>query len=336
MWRRLAIAVVVLVALGAVAVGVVAYRNTYDLREERVTIGALDAVLAMPTTAGRPVGLVVFVHGDGPVDATHDGFYRPMWESFARAGYASLSWNKPGVAGSAGDWLAQSMADRAAEVTAAIAWARARPDIDGRRIGLWGASQAGWVMPKVAADTPDLAFVIAMSPAVNWLQQGRYNLLAELSARNASPAEVRAAVDRSDRERRLLDAGASYADYRREPDADPDLTAARWTFIARNYRSDATADLTAAATVPTLLLLAGHDTNVDVADTEAGYRAALHTLQVRHYPDATHGMVPKALEDSPVRLALTGLLAPRSVFTTGVLADQAQFLKNLRPSSGTG
>ncbi|WP_412543419.1 alpha/beta hydrolase [Longispora sp. K20-0274] len=331
MWRRYVIAVVVLAALAA---GVVVWRNTYDLREEKVTIGALDAVLAMPTTSARPVGLVVFVHGDGPVDAAHEGFYRPLWEAFARAGYASLSWNKPGVAGSAGNWLDQTMADRAAEVTGAIAWARARPDIDARRIGLWGASQAGWVMPKVAAGTPGIAFVIAMSPAVNWLQQGRFNLLAELRARGASPAEIRAAVDRSDRERRLLDSGASYADYRREPDADPDLTADRWTFISRNYRSDATADLTAAANVPTLLLLGGHDTNVDVADTEAGYRATLRAVLVRHYPEATHGMVRKSLEDSPVRLALTGLFAPRSVFVTGVLADQAEFLTNLSPGTG--
>ena len=36
-------------------------------------------------------------------------------------------------------------------MTEAVEWARSRPDIDGHRIGLWGASQAGWVMPKVAA-----------------------------------------------------------------------------------------------------------------------------------------------------------------------------------------
>ncbi|MEV6522415.1 alpha/beta hydrolase [Longispora sp. NPDC051575] len=330
MWKRIVLGAVVLAVLVA---GAVVYRNTYDLREEKVTIGTLDAVLALPTSIDRPVGLVVFVHGDGPVDATHDGFYRPLWEAFARAGYASLSWNKPGVAGSAGDWLGQTMEDRAAEVAGAIAWARARPDIDAHRIGLWGASQAGWVMPKVAARTPGLAFVIAVAPAVNWLQQGRFNLLAELRARGASPAEVTAAVARSDRERALLDAGASYADYRREPDADPDLTAGRWTFITRNHRSDATADLTAAATVPTLLLLGGHDINVDVADTEAGYRRTLKNLQVRHYPDATHGLVPKALEDSPVRLVLTGLFAPRSVFATGVLTDQTRYLTTV---TGTG
>ncbi|MEU5178574.1 alpha/beta hydrolase family protein [Streptomyces longwoodensis] len=141
--------------------GVVVWQNTYDLREERVVLRhhghRLEGVLARPPSVGGPFGLVVFVHGDGPVDATHDTFYRPLWEAFARAGYASLSFSKPGVAGSEGDWLDQSMDDRAEETLAAVAWARGRPGIDGRRIGLWGASQAGWVLPKVAAK--DRAYV---------------------------------------------------------------------------------------------------------------------------------------------------------------------------------
>ncbi|WP_329865854.1 alpha/beta hydrolase family protein [Streptomyces sp. JV184] len=138
-------------------VGVVLWQNSYDMDEQRVTIRhgghTLNGVLAIPRDGRKHHGLVVYVHGDGPVDATHDDGYKPMWEANAKAGYASLSWDKPGVAGAPGDWLDQSMDDRADEAAAAIAWARARPDIDGDRIGLWGASQAGWVLPKIAAKT---------------------------------------------------------------------------------------------------------------------------------------------------------------------------------------
>ncbi|MFI9237396.1 alpha/beta hydrolase family protein [Streptomyces sp. NPDC053079] len=169
----------------------------------------LDGVLARPASGAGPFGLVVFVHGDGPVDATHETFYRPLWESFARAGYASLSFSKPGVGGSEGDWLDQSMADRAEETLAAVAWARARPDVDGRRIGLWGASQAGWVLPKVAARDRSLRFVIAVSPAVNWLRQGRFHLLARSREDGASEQEVRAALRRRETTLRLLRRGAS-------------------------------------------------------------------------------------------------------------------------------
>lgn len=154
--------------------GIVLWQHDYEIHEERVTVPAgghdLPGVLATPTGKGPgPFPLVVLVHGDGEVDATHDGFYRPYWEAFARAGYASLSLDKPA------DWLGRTMDDRARETTDAIAWAaRTRPDIDPARIGLWGASQAGWVMPKVVAGAPapGVRFVIAVGTAVNWVRQG--------------------------------------------------------------------------------------------------------------------------------------------------------------------
>ncbi|MEW2219437.1 CocE/NonD family hydrolase [Streptomyces sp. NPDC006990] len=107
--------------------------------------------------------------------ATHDGGYRPLWEANAAAGYASLSWDKPGVAGAPGDRLEQSMQDRAEEAAAAIDWARERPGIDGDRIGLRGASQAGWVLAEVAAETR-VSFAITVSPATNWLRQAATTL----------------------------------------------------------------------------------------------------------------------------------------------------------------
>ncbi|MFF9351533.1 alpha/beta hydrolase family protein [Streptomyces sp. NPDC014734] len=346
----------VLIALALItasAVAVVITQNSYDLREERVALrhagATLDGVLALPRTGDGPYGLVVFVHGDGPVDATHETFYRPIWESFARAGYASLSFSKPGVAGSEGNWLDQSMEDRADETLAAVAWARARPDIDGGRIGLWGASQAGWVMPKAAARDTRLQFVIAVAPAVDWQRQGRYNLLAELRRDGASEAERAAALNRRETTLRLLRGGASFDAYRDAIGAETvgadegaddggadGMTADRWRFIAKNYTANATADLRAMRGTPVLLVLGGHDINVDVADTEKAYRALLPhgTLQVRHIPDATHSLVKHDVEDSEVRLTLTALFAPRALFADGALADQRRFLERL--DAGTG
>ena len=320
----------VLVAAG----GWVAYQYSYDIREERVTIpGAtqpLQAVLALPERGEGPFGLVVFVHGDGPIDATHDSFYRPIWEALAQAGFASLSWNKPGIGGAPGNWLDQSMDDRAREVAAAIDWARQRTDIDPDRIGLWGASQAGWVMPKVAAADSRLRFIIAVSPAINWLQQGRYNLLAELAAAGASPAEVDAALLRRDTNLHYLRANASYGDAQRAGAADG-MSPDRWNFAKRNYLSDASADL-AKVRVPVLLMLGGHDVNVDVVDTEAGYRQHLPDpalLHIARYPDATHSLVPNDIESSTVKSTLVALVAPRSLFTPGALAAQRDFVADV-------
>ncbi|MGX1884995.1 alpha/beta hydrolase family protein [Streptomyces sp. NPDC055287] len=331
-------ALVVAAGLG----GVVIWQNTYDIREERVTLRhgkqTLDGVLATPTDDRGPYGLVVFVHGDGPIDATHDSFYRPLWESFAQAGYASLSLSKPGVGGSSGNWLHQSMDDRADEIMAAIAWARQRPAIDSRRIGLWGASQAGWVLPKVAARTPDLRFVIAVSPAVNWQQQGRYNLLAQMREDGASDEQTASALRRRETTLRLLRRDASFPEYRDAVDDPQGMTSDRWRFIKKNYTADAAAELRAIQGTPVLLVLAGHDINVDVTDTETTYRKLLPAslLQVERYPDATHSLVKHNVERSESKLTLTAVFAPRSLFASGFLAGQRQFLEQANAGASRG
>ncbi|MEO5873894.1 MAG: CocE/NonD family hydrolase [Streptosporangiaceae bacterium] len=340
-WRLLVRASVALLLSGAGLGGVAVWQNTYALREGRITVQhegrPLDGVLARPKSGEGPFGLVVFVHGDGPVDATHDTFYRPLWEAFAKAGYASLSVSKPGIGASEGNWLNQSMDDRAAETLAVITWARTRPDIDGRRIGLWGASQAGWVLPKVAARDRALQFVIAVSPAVDWQQQGRYNLLAELRAGGATQDETRAALRRREETLRLLRRGGSFEEYRSAVGDKAAMTAERWRFVTKNYRSNATGDLLAMRGTPTLLVLAGHDVNVDVADTEAAYRRVLPpaSLAVQHYPDASHSLVDHAVENSEPRLTLTAVFAPRRLYASGFLAGQRRFVEQLTQLKGT-
>ncbi|MFG3310005.1 alpha/beta hydrolase family protein [Streptomyces wuyuanensis] len=321
--------------MAASLVGVVLWQNSYNMDEQRVSIRhgghTLSGVLATPKDGRKHHGLVVYVHGDGPIDATSDDFYKPMWEANAKAGYASLSWDKPGVAGASGNWLDQSMDDRANEAAAAIAWARARPDIDGDRIGLWGGSQAGWVLPKVAAKTP-VRFVIAVSPAINWLQQGRYNLLAELRADDASAARTKSAIAKSDTTRRLLKRHATFEEYVTAMGDEADgMTADRWNFISKNYTADATQDLRALRGIPVLLTLAGHDINVDTADTERTYRKVLDAggaLTVKRYPDATHSMLKQSIEQSDLKTTFTALFSPRSLFANGFLDGQRQFLKN--------
>ncbi|MBB2910659.1 hypothetical protein FHS43_001922 [Streptosporangium becharense] len=340
--RRFATVIVAVVAVLLTGGGWVLVANDYALREERVSIpfdgGVLDGILATPPEPGpRPAGLVVFVHGDGPVDATAAGFYRPIWESLAAAGYASLSWSKAGVGASTGNWLHQSLGDRAREVGAAVDWAARRPGIDRRRIGLWGASQGGWVVPGVAAGRDDVTFVIAASPAVNWLRQGRYNLLAELEHDGVDAAGRAAAVAAADRTRELLERGASWREYRAATLETHPMTEARWGFVMRNFRADATADLTAMGRrgVPTLLLLGEDDRNVDADETERTYRDLLgDALTVRRFPGAAHSLARTDVEDDAVWGTIVGVMAPRRVFADGYLEAQRDFLARLPADDG--
>lgn len=329
--RVIAVCGVVAAALG----GVVLYQNDFDITEERVQIPGsaqpLDATLALPNRAEKPSGLVVFVHGDGPADASRDSFYRPLWEALARAGYASVSWNKPGVQGAQGNWLHQSMHDRAVETEAVLAWARGRGDIDPHRIGVWGISQAGWVLPEVAANHPELQFMILVGPAINWLRQGEYNLLAELRARGAGDSEIAAALARRAESVRLLRAGADYSRYLASGIDDPPMSADRWRFVSTNYTSDVTPQLSGIK-IPVLLILGADDRNVDVAETERVYRAQLppNQLTVRTFPDASHSIAKASLDHHQgLRAFLVAVFAPRSLYAAGYLDSLREFADHL-------
>ncbi|WP_326674936.1 hypothetical protein [Streptomyces sp. NBC_01237] len=182
-----------------------------------------------------------------------------------------------------------------------------------------------------------MSFVIALSPAVNWLQQGRYNLLAELRADGASAARIKAETARSDTTRRLLERHAAFEEYVRAMHGDADgMTADRWDFISKNYTADATQDLRALRGIPVLLTLAGHDINVDTADTERTYHKVLDpggALTVEHYPDATHSLLKRSIEQSDLKITLTALFSPRSLFADGFLDSQQQFLKEISPGN---
>jgi hypothetical protein len=86
-----------------------------------------------------------------------------------------------------------------------------------------------------------------------------------------------------------------------------------------------------------LLALAGHDINVDTADTERVYRETLdpgRALIVKRYPDAAHSLVKQSIDRSDLATTLTALFSPRSLFAEGYLDDQRRFLSGL--DHGTG
>lgn len=332
--RRISILLAGVVAVAAVLVGVAAVGNDYAFDERAVVIpgpdGELAGVLTLPDD-GAARGLVVMVHGDGPVDATHDGLYDPWFEGAADAGFATLSWSKPGIGGSAGDWLAQSMDDRADEVSAAIDWARTQADVPTDTIVLWGASQAGWVLPQVTRDREDIAGVVAVGTAINWLRQGRFHLLAELEDADAGAEERRRAIEESDRTRALLDRGATHEEYLATTTSADPMTEDRWAFVLRNVDSDATADLLASASreIPVLLMAGEHDRHVDVAETEQTYRSILGSAVSVIRADGAHSLARTVMEDNELVGLVTGVLWPRALFAPEVVEGYTAFLARI-------
>jgi pimeloyl-ACP methyl ester carboxylesterase len=136
--------------------------------------------LRLPEGSG-PYPVAVFVHGDGPNTRTAGGTYPPIMDRMAKAGYATFAWDKPGTGKSTGEIdRSQLGAQRAQIVLDAIEVLRAHSEIDPDRIGLWGISQAGYVMPRVLSMSEHIAFMIAVScPGVAGVDQGAYLVSAQ-------------------------------------------------------------------------------------------------------------------------------------------------------------
>jgi len=183
-------------------------------REETVEFQAggntLAATLVLPGTSG-PYPAVVFVNGSGAADRTGNGAFPSIWREFVRRGFACLSWDRPGVGASTGDFEAQSFPDRADEVLAAVAFLRGRTDIRRDRVGVWGFSQGAIVAPLAAAQSDDVAFVIAVSgcqlPA--W-QQDLYRVEAELRADGFKSDLIKEAMELAEVRMELMRTGGLF------------------------------------------------------------------------------------------------------------------------------
>jgi dienelactone hydrolase len=160
-------------------------KRTMNWQEEEISFTAggfgLHGVLVKPQSKG-PHPAVIFIHGDGPIDRTMLGYYIPIWKKFVEVGYVCMSWDKPGVGKSTGGFGDKTLFhDRASIAAEAVRYLKAREDIDGKRIGYWGISQAGYIIPLASSMTNDISFVVAIScPGVNSIDQGAFFIRKQL------------------------------------------------------------------------------------------------------------------------------------------------------------
>lgn len=323
-----------LLIVAFILVGVILIQNDFKIAEKIVDIktsnGILKGTLVLPQKIADKVGLVVFIHGDGPADASYNEQYKPLWEELAKQGYASLSWSKPGIGGSDGNWLLQSMDDRANEANEVIEWTKTLPEIDNNKIGLWGASQAGWVIPKIVKLNKNIAFNILVAPAINWIEQGKYNTLKELGKKGATKDEIFKKEKEFENELELLKRDASYEEYKKAVGEKDTVSEERWTFIKKNYKEDATEDIKYFYS-PVKLFLGGKDINIDSENTKEVYQKEVSSklLDVTVIPTTDHFMLKASLVDSKIKTFFVGLFAPRELADKQYYKEIEEFLKEL-------
>lgn len=154
-----------------------------------VSGASLAGTLHLPGGQG-PFPAMVMLHGSGAADRESGGFFPPIRAAFLDAGVGVLSWDKPGVGESSGDWRARTLFDRADEALAAIAWLRGQPGVDSGRVGVWGHSQGGWVGPLTASQSDPAFLVINSGPGIGVDAQDLYGVEHTLRAAGGSDVEV--------------------------------------------------------------------------------------------------------------------------------------------------
>lgn len=305
----------------------------------------LSGSIILPKKGIKPYPVVIFVHGDGSTPYDSWGYYNYIWKYLAKKGIASYSWNKAGVQGSTGNWLKQSMEDRADEVIVAIEMLKKHSDIATNRIGLIGYSQGGWVLPLVAKKTAYPDFMILVGGAINWLDQGDYLTKNRLRREGFSNKKIQQALICNQQKLKVLQPTSSYEDYLKyqknissecKPFAADKMTSKRFGFVKLNWRSDAREGL-AAVRCPTLGIFGDKDINVDFAESIREYKRIFdksgnYNLTIKTYPSAQHALFRTKYIDSQspgvwtlIKMEILG----EEVFVDGYLEYVAEWVERV-------
>jgi uncharacterized protein len=153
--------------------------------------------------------LVVLVQGADYDDANASVYWRLIAHSFAKAGIASFSFNKRGVAGSDGK-ATDNFDVQAADVAAACAFASHLPGVDARNVGYYGMSQAGWIVPRAVRMCPSAFTILVSSAGVTPAQSDDYYLAGQFLAVGMTAAQSHAAIELHDALARYYRTGDGY------------------------------------------------------------------------------------------------------------------------------
>jgi pimeloyl-ACP methyl ester carboxylesterase len=134
------------------------------LRQREVRVGVDAATLSLPPGAG-PFPAVAMVHGSGP--RTRDEF--DIFSSYLELnGFAVIADDKRGVGQSRGTYPGDlgrpgTVDLLARDAQAEVSFLAKLPQVDPKRVGLFGDSQAGWISPLAASRARGVHWMISNS-----------------------------------------------------------------------------------------------------------------------------------------------------------------------------
>lgn len=176
----------------------------FPYREEEVSFGhdevSLAGTLTLPQGEGPFPALMLF-SGSGFQDRDSTLFghksFLVLADRLTRAGFAVLRADDRGVGGSKGDLGQATTADFIEDARSGIRYLEGRPEIDKKRLGMFGHSEGALVAAGVAA-RGELAFVIlAAGSGVKGSELVLEQLEALSLASGMAPEQVEAAVEQT-------------------------------------------------------------------------------------------------------------------------------------------
>lgn len=130
----------------------------------------LAGTLTLPRGARGPVPAVITITGSGSQDRDEaipavKGYrpFREIADALGRRGIAVLRMDDRGYGESEAGLGVPTSRDFAEDIRAGLVFLRARPEIDGARLGLIGHSEGGLIAPLVAATDPRLKGIVLLA-----------------------------------------------------------------------------------------------------------------------------------------------------------------------------
>ncbi|HZO93585.1 MAG TPA: alpha/beta fold hydrolase [Candidatus Baltobacteraceae bacterium] len=253
--------------------------ETPHYRSDDVSFASADGTrlagtLTIPDGRG-PFPALVLVAGSGPQDRDErvgpNAIFLQLANVLSNAGYAVLRYDKRGV-GASGRGGAPTRDAFLGDVRAAFAFARARPEVDPKRLYLLGHSEGGELVPTVAAHDPRVAGIVLMAPPADSIAR----ILMQ---------QVLASVPADKREQARRDELSALEKIRKSTDGGTDA------WLRTSMDVDPIVDV-ARVRCPILILQGGRDSQVLAKNLPRLLHAAHGDVTVRVFPDDDHLFEP--------------------------------------------
>lgn len=280
----------------------------YDMEQVHFSSGRFTIVGALLTPRSpAPHPTIVYVWGSGPTNVKTTIERSQMMQRFLAQGFAVLLYDKPGSGQSTGELDQRHLfADLAGILVDAIRMLQEHDTIDPKAIGLYGSSQANYVMSVALARTHDIAFMIAWScPMQNSIEQSAYLVRNYVLCAGGTDAQADSAWSAY----RQRGRARTYSDYRRAAEVLDHIPAIRdglgWAGVATeelfappDSTSERFLDPTvtiASLKIPVLAVFAENDRQIDPVQGATAYRRLLaggnqELSSVVMIPGADHNM----------------------------------------------